>query len=390
MATTFFRTPDLLIMGTGSIKQIGEEAKKLGSSKALIVTDKIIVSTGLLDKVTKSLTDSGISFEINDEIVPEPPFEMLEEIKGKIIDKGFDLFIGIGGGSVLDSTKMLAIMMKNDMDVREMIGTNIIPTRGLPFILAPTTSGTGSEVTFNAIFTDNKTHVKRGIVSPYLLPDVAIVDAELTISMPASVTAATGMDALVHAVESYTAIRSDELNDGIALQAIKLISRSLRKAVYNGNNLKAREDMSMGSLLAGIALANAGVGAVHALAYPLGGKFKVPHGVSNSLLLPYVMKYNVVSEMEKFKEIAIALGENIEGLSTREAAEKAVESLGKLSRDIGIPTSLVEVGVRQEDLKELAAEAIKIERLLGNNPRKLTLKDIEEIYQNALDGGGPK
>lgn len=390
MTTTFFRTPDLLIMGTGSIKQIGEEAKKLGSSKALIITDKIIVSTGLLEKVTKSLTDNGISFDINDEIVPEPPFEMLEEIKEKIKNKDFDLFIGIGGGSVLDSTKILAIMMKNDMDVRDMIGTNNIPIRGLPFILAPTTSGTGSEVTFNAIFTDNKTHVKRGIVSPYLLPDVAIVDAELTLSMPASVTAATGMDALVHAVESYTAIRADELNDGIALQAIKLISRSLRKAVYNGDNLKAREDMSMGSLLAGIALANAGVGAVHALAYPLGGKFKVPHGVSNSLLLPFVMKYNVVSEMDKFKEIAIALGENIEGLSTRDAAEKAVESLEKLSRDIGIPTSLVEVGVRQEDLKGLAAEAIKIERLLGNNPRKLTLKEIEEIYQKALDGGGPK
>lgn len=383
---TFFRAPNLLIMGTGSIEKIGEEAKKLGSSKVLIVTDKIILSTGVLDKVTKPLNDIGIAFDINDEIVPEPPFEMLEIITEKIKDKGYDLFIGIGGGSVLDSTKMLAIMVKNDIDVREMVGTNNVPARGLPFILAPTTSGTGSEVTYNAIFTDNKNQVKKGIVSPYLLPDVAIVDAELTMTMPASVTAATGMDALVHAVESYTAHRTDELNDGISLQAIKLISRSLRKAVYNGSNLKAREDMSMGSLLAGISLANAGVGAVHALAYPLGGKFKVPHGISNSLLLPFVMKYNVVAEMEKFKEIAIALGENIDGLSTRDAAEKAVESLCKLSRDIGIPTSLKDVGVRQEDLKGLAEEAIKIDRLLGNNPRKLTLKDIENIYQDALDG----
>jgi alcohol dehydrogenase class IV len=383
---TFFRAPNLLIMGTGSIAKIGEEAKKLGSSKVLIVTDKIILNTGVLDKITKPLNDIGISFDINDEIIPEPPFEMLEEITEKIKDKGYDLLIGIGGGSVLDSTKMLAIMLKNDIDVRKMVGTNNVPARGLPFILAPTTSGTGSEVTYNAIFTDNKNQVKQGIVSPYLLPDVAIVDAELTMTMPASVTAATGMDALVHAVESYTALRMDELNNGIALQAIKLISRSLRKAVYNGNDLKAREDMSMGSLLAGISLANAGVGAVHALAYPLGGKFKVPHGISNSLLLPFVMKYNVVAEMEKFKEIAIALGENVNGLSTRDAAEKAVESLGRLSRDIGIPTSLKEVGVRQEDLKGLADEAIKIDRLLGNNPRKLTLKDIENIYQDALNG----
>ncbi len=216
------------------------------------------------------------------------------------------------------------------------------------------------------------------------MPSAAIIDATLTLSVPAKVTAATGMDALVHAVESYTAIKAGELTDGIALQAIKLISRSLRTAVYDGNNLRAREDMAMGSLLAGISLGNAGVGAVHALAYPLGGKFKVPHGVANSMLLPYVMKYNVISNLTKFKEVALAMGENVEHLSLRDAAEQAVHALAKLSEDVGIPASLKEVGVEESDLTNLAEEASKIDRLLSNNPRKLTRDDIKNIYRDAF------
>lgn len=372
-------------MGTGSISQIGVEAKKLGANHVLLVTDRIICETGLLEKIQAPLKAEDITFDINSEITPEPPFELLEDILETIQDKSYDLLIGIGGGSVLDATKMLAIMLKNKGDIRQMVGTNLVPSKGLPFILTPTTAGTGSEVTYNAIFTDNKDHVKKGIVSPYLLPDVAIIDPALTMTMPAAVTAATGMDALVHAVESYTALRADALNDGIALQAIKLITHSLRKAVFNGNDLKAREDMSMGSLLAGISLANAGVGAVHALAYPIGGKFKVPHGVANSLLLPYVMKYNVVSDTKKFAEVARAMGEKTEGLSEREAADKAVKAMARLAKDIGIPASLKEVGVEKKDLRSLAEEAMKQERLLSNNPRKLTLDDIHTIYVNAYE-----
>ncbi|WP_281175092.1 iron-containing alcohol dehydrogenase [Domibacillus robiginosus] len=213
-----------------------------------------------------------------------------------------------------------------------------------------------------------------------MLPSVAIVDAELTLTVPPAVTAATGMDALVYAVESYTAIRAGELTDGIALQAIKLISRSIHKAVYNGKDLKAREDMAMGSLLAGISLGNAGVGAVHALAYPLDGKFKVPHSVANSLLLPYVMKYNVVADLEKFAEV---LGENIEGLSLRKAADRSVATLAQLSQDVGIPSSLKEVGVTVSDIPALAEEASKVDRLLNNNPRWLTVKEIQKIYEEA-------
>ncbi|MFS0776888.1 iron-containing alcohol dehydrogenase [Neobacillus sp. 3P2-tot-E-2] len=383
MGITYFRTAETLITGTGSIAQIGEQAKKLHASRVIIITDKIIRQTGVLSKVTEPLISLNIEVDIIDDVIPEPPFENLEQMITKIEGKGYDLLIGVGGGSALDITKVLSVMLTNKKNVRDMIGIENIENPGLPTILVPTTSGTGSEVTYNAIFTDTRDMVKKGIVSPYLLPNVAIVDAELTLTVPPAVTAATGMDALVHAVESYTAIRADELTDGIALQAIKLISRSLRKAVYNGRDIKAREDMAMGSLLAGISLGNAGVGAVHALAYPLGGRFKVPHGVANSLLLPFVMKYNVVANLEKFSEIAKAMGENIEGLSLREAADTAVTALAQLSKDVGIPASLKDVGVTSSDIKSLAEEASKIDRLLNNNPRWMTVKEIKEIYEDA-------
>jgi alcohol dehydrogenase class IV len=384
--TSLFRTPNVLITGIGSVAQVGDQAKNLGARKVLVITDKILNQTGLVEKVTVPLEAEGIQVAIIDEVIPEPPFENLEQIALGIRDQGYDAFIGIGGGSALDVTKALAVMMTNTGDVRELIGIEKVKNKGIPFILIPTTAGTGSEVTYNAIFTDIRDNVKKGIVSPYLLPDVAIVDAELTVTVPPHVTAATGMDALVHAVESYTAQRASELTDGIALHAIQLISRSIRTAVYNGKNLGAREDMAMGSLMAGISLGNAGVGAVHALAYPLGGKFKVPHGVANSLLLPYVMKYNAIANLEKFAKVANALGENIEGLSLRDAAEVAVRAMAKLSRDVGIPSTLSEVGVTENDIPALAEEASKVDRLLNNNPRWLTVKEIDMIYREACAG----
>lgn len=384
MSISYFQTANTLITGSGSIATIGEQARKFDAKHVVIVTDSIIKQTGLLDNITTPLSNENISYSIMDKVIPEPPFENLEEMISELESDNPDLLIGVGGGSALDITKLLSVMLTNKEDVRNFIGTDMIKNRGIPFILVPTTAGTGSEVTANAIFTDIRDNVKKGIVSPYLLPNAAIIDATLTLSVPAKVTAATGMDALVHAVESYTAIKAGELTDGIALQAIKLISRSLRTAVYDGNNLRAREDMAMGSLLAGISLGNAGVGAVHALAYPLGGKFKVPHGVANSMLLPYVMKYNVISNLTKFKEVALAMGENVEHLSLRDAAEQAVHALAKLSEDVGIPASLKEVGVEESDLTNLAEEASKIDRLLSNNPRKLTRDDIKNIYRDAF------
>lgn len=384
MGITLYRSPDLLMMGEGSIANIGKEAKKYDANHVLVVADAFLVENKIINHVFDYLTNENITYDINQSIIPEPPFELLERIGSEIREKNYDLIIGIGGGSVLDSAKILSILAKYELDLRSVVGTNLVPEKGLPFFLAPTTSGTGSEVTWNAIFTDEKDHVKKGIVSPYLLPQLSIVDPELTYTMPPSVTAATGMDALVHAIESYTSLRTDELNKGIALQAIKLINKSLRKAVHNGKDRVARADMSNGSLLAGISLANAGVGAVHALAYPLGGKFKVPHGVSNSVLLPYVMEYNVISDLDAFVEIAEALELQTDNFSKREIADEFVSYLKQFVKDIGIPTSMSVFGVTKEDVPKMAEEASKIERLLSNNPRKLSVNDIEQIYYNAL------
>ncbi|KGR90681.1 alcohol dehydrogenase [Ureibacillus massiliensis 4400831 = CIP 108448 = CCUG 49529] len=384
MGITLYRSPDLLMMGEGSIANIGKEAKKYDANHVLVVADAFLVENKIINHVFDYLTNENITYDINQSIIPEPPFELLERIGSEIREKNYDLIIGIGGGSVLDSAKILSILAKYELDLRSVVGTNLVPEKGLPFFLTPTTSGTGSEVTWNAIFTDEKDHVKKGIVSPYLLPQLSIVDPELTYTMPPSVTAATGMDALVHAIESYTSLRTDELNKAIALQAIKLINKSLRKAVHNGKDRVARADMSNGSLLAGISLANAGVGAVHALAYPLGGKFKVPHGVSNSVLLPYVMEYNVISDLDAFVEIAEALELQTDNLSKREIADEFVSYLKQFVKDIGIPTSMSVFGVTKEDVPKMAEEASKIERLLSNNPRKLSVNDIEQIYYNAL------
>lgn len=386
MNLSYLQLPGQLIMGNGSAVQVSTEAQKLGATRTLVLADPAIRNTGLIDDLVHRIQNEGIECEVTYDILPEPPFELLEVMSSGLKGKGYDLFVGIGGGSVLDLTKVLAVMQTNPGPVYDMIGSEKIEKPGLPVILIPTTAGTGSEVTNIAIFTDSRDDVKKGIVSRHLLSAVSIVDPVLTVTVPPFVTAATGMDALVHAIESYTSVRANELTDGIALHAMKLISRSLRQAVCNGNQLKAREEMSMGSLLAGISFGGAGVGAVHALAYPLGGRFKVPHGVANSLLLPFVMKYNVIANLVKFTEVAKALGENVEGMSLREAADCAVTSMSRLAEDIGIPPNLQAVGVQADDIPLLAEEASKIERLLINNPRRLTLKEIEQIYWDAFKG----
>jgi alcohol dehydrogenase class IV len=387
MNVSFFRTAQELIVGTGALSRLEEKVRELGANTVLVITDRGVRQVGLTAVVEAPLRRAGLAVDVFDDVMPEPPFENLLDLLGKAKGKAYDLVIGIGGGSAMDIAKVLAVLLTNgDTDVYDMIGIERVNRPGIPFILIPTTAGTGSEVTYNAIFTDTRDQVKKGIVSKHLLPKVAIVDPALTLSLPPAVTAATGMDALVHAVESYTALRASDLTDGIALHAIRLISRHLRTAVHNGQNLEARENMAVGSLMAGISLANAGVGAVHALAYPLGGRFKVPHGVANSLLLPYVMRYNVVADLPKFAEVARAMGEPVEGLSLRDAAERTVQALARLARDIGIPSSLKDVGVTERDIPSLAEEAGKIDRLLNNNPRRLTLQDIEDIYRAAYAG----
>ena len=284
----------------------------------------------------------------------------------------------------MDIASLTSIMLTNPGTVYDYFGVNLVKNPGVPTILIPTTAGTGAEATPNAILTDTREGLKKAVVSPYLLPTVAIVDPMLTISMPASVTSSSGIDALTHAIESYTSNNATPVTDLFAKEAIIMIGRSLRTAVANGNHLEARYDMAIGSLYAGISLANAGVTAVHALAYPLGGQFNVAHGIANGLLLSYVMEFNVPGNIPKFARIASLLGERVEQLPLLDQARQAPRAVKSLYRDLKIPQSLTELKVPKEAIPTLAKAAIQVTRLMGNNPRTMTVQDVERIFEKAM------
>jgi alcohol dehydrogenase class IV len=275
-------------------------------------------------------------------------------------------------------------MCMNPGTVHDYFGVNLLRKPGIPTFLIATTAGTGAEATPNAILTDVEANLKKGIVSPYILPRAAVVDPLLTLSMPSRVTSFSGMDALAHAIEAYTSINATSLTDMYAQEAIALIGRSLRTAVARGQNLEARHDMAIASLYAGIALANAGVTAVHALAYPLGGEFNVPHGVANGLLLPHVMEFNVLGDIPKFAQVGELMGERVEALSLLDQAYRSVEAVKSLVRDIDMPQSLTELNIPKEAVPRMAEAAMKVTRLMNNNPRDMTAKDAENIFENAF------
>ncbi len=298
------RSPHLILAGLGAFERLGPEAKGIGATRALVVTDKGVIDSGIGKKTKEILGKEGIGVEFFDRVIPDPDVACFEACLETARKQKFDLIIGIGGGSSMDIASITSVMLTNPGTVYDYFGVNLVKNPGVPCILIPTTAGTGAEVTPNAILTDTKEKLKKAVVSPYILPRVAIIDPLLTVSMPPSVTSSSGIDALTHAVESYTSNNANILTDLFAKEAMILIGRSLRTAVANGNNLEARYDMSIGSLYAGISLANAGVTAVHALAYPLGGTFNVAHGIANGLLLPYVMEFNVLGNIPKFAQIA--------------------------------------------------------------------------------------
>jgi alcohol dehydrogenase class IV len=284
----------------------------------------------------------------------------------------------------MDIASITSVMMTNTGTVYDYFGINLVKNPGIPTILIPTTAGTGAEATPNAILTDTKEKLKKAIVSPYILPRVAIVDPLLHLSMPPSVTSSSGIDALTHAVESFTSNNANILTDLFAKESMIMIGRSLRTAVANGNDREARYDMAIGSLYAGISLANAGVTAVHALAYPLGGQFNVAHGIANGLLLPYVMEFNVLGNIPKFAQIAQFLGEKLNHLSLLDQAYQAAKAVKAIYRDLKIPQSLTELKVPKGAIPTMAKAAVNVTRLMGNNPRTMTLQDVEGIYEKAL------
>ena len=363
---------------------MAEEVAKLNARKVLLVTDKGVREAGLTEEIEADLKKCCGELSVYDDVPPEPTVRDADKLGDAAREMKPDAIVGVGGGSVLDMAKGAGVLANNPGSIKDYFGTGLVKNPSVPTILLPTTAGTGSEVTPNAIFLDEEEKLKVGVVSPYNFARVAIVDAKLTLSAPPRLTAATGVDAFTHAVESYTSVRASIHSDLFAAESIRRIARSLRTVVANPGDLEARYDMALGSVYGGIALSMAGTGAVHALAYPLGGTYRIPHGVSNALLLPYVMEFNYLANLEKFCNVARLMGEPIEGLSLREGAWRAVEAIKALVEDVGIPTSLRDVGIDPSAAPELADAASQVTRLLANNPRRICRDEIQAIYERAM------
>lgn len=379
MSIYFFKTPKKIVYGLGSVKAVGEETAQYGK-RAFIVTGKNSTKkSGALDKVIESLKKSNIETFIFDQVESDPSVDTVERGVKEAKDKEIDVIVALGGGSPLDAAKAIGMMITNSGSVTDY-EKKVPEIESIPIIAIPTTAGTGSEVTRFSVITDTERKIKMLIGGDAIIPKVAILDAELTITMPPEITAATGMDALTHAIEAYISKAAQPLSTSQALLAIKNISSNLIKAISNGDDIEAREKMMLGQMQAGLAFSNASVALVHAMSRPLGAFFQVPHGMANAILLPKVMEYNRVAVPEKFKDIAEAMGENISDLSIREASKLAVKAIKDLYDETGLPKTLKEVGVTKESIEELAKDAYK-SGSTSLNPRKATIEDIISIYK---------
>lgn len=370
--------------GCGARKELENEIKRRNFRKAFIVVDNDLIKFGTLDMVTSEI--EGIPYEIFSEFKANPT---VNNVKNGVIAfnaSGSDFIIAIGGGSAIDTAKGIAIVANNPefADVVSLEGVADTKAKCVPIIALPTTAGTAAEVTINYVITDEESGRKMVCVDPNDIPVLAIVDAELMASMPKGLTASTGMDALTHAIEGYITKGAWELSDMFELKAIELISSNLRAATANGKDMKARENMALAQYVAGMAFSNVGLGCVHSMAHPLGARFDVPHGVANALLLPFVMEFNMPAALDKYCEIAKAMGEDITGLTREEGAKVAVNAVKKLSLDLNIPQTLREINIPKESLNKLAKDAYA-DVCTGGNPREITENDILELYQIAYN-----
>ena len=378
-----FYSPNKVLFGPNTVKSVGNEILQLGGRKVLIITDPGIVQANLLQPVKASLEAAGVSHALYDQVKPEPPVACVEEAVEKFKSEKCDLIVGVGGGSSLDVAKAVSLKLTNDMSVLEMCGVDLVKKRGVPKIFIPTTSGTGSEVTRVSVLIDEKQKVKTVINSLYTLADVAIVDPLLTLSVPPKVTADTGMDAMVHAIEAYVAMSATPFSDILAERAIQWIARYLPMAWAKGSNLEARYYLSLAATMAGMAFASGGLGAVHALAYPVGTGFQLSHGRANAILLPHVMRYNLPGNPERYGVMANLMGRDVEGLSSMEAAELAVEAVQDLLSQIAIPYRLRDYGIPREAIPRLVEGGMSYARLFIINPRDLTEQDVRSVYEEA-------
>ncbi|RFB04913.1 iron-containing alcohol dehydrogenase [Parvularcula marina] len=378
-----FLTVPKIYMKAGAARTLGDYlAAESSVSSIFLVTDRGVREAGLLDNACASLSAAGVKVTICDDVVADPPEQLMLDMTEKARSAGCDGYLGLGGGSSLDAAKLLAVLAEGEQDLASMYGIDQIRGRRKPLFLVPTTAGTGSEVTPIAIVTTGET-TKSGIVSPVLYADAAILDPELTIRLPGHVTAATGLDAMVHAIEAYTSRhKKNPISDALALKALSLLSAAVPAAYDDGTDLTARSDALLGSMLAGQAFANAPVAGVHALAYPLGGIFHLPHGLSNALVLPYVLEFNALSAKEQYAELYTHLtGDGQGGDESR--AGKFAHYMSELCERVGLRQQLRDLGVPQDRLSDLASDAMKQTRLLINNPREISYEDALSIYEQA-------
>ncbi len=383
--TRQFRAPAIISTGPGAAREAGTYARQHGE-KVLIVTDTNIEKIGLLADVEASLEAAGVAYSIYDGVVTEPVVDYVDEGLRALGEAGADVVVAVGGGSPIDAGKAIAAMARNTGKIADYMGSGKIAKPSLPLIAIPTTAGTGSEVTPFTIITDPETDIKMLIASPHLIPPVALVDPLMTMKMPRGVTAATGLDALTHAIEAYVSVRAQTLTDTFALRAIRLISGNLRRAYSQPNDLEARSNVLMGALQAGLAFANSSVALVHGMARPMGAYFHIAHGISNAVLLPTVIEFSVPGNPRRYADIAEAMGEETRGLSVDAAAAKTVEAVKKLNADLQIPTLRglkIDESRFEAVVAKMATDAIA-SGSPGNNPRKASSEEIIALYRRAL------
>lgn len=387
MKTNFdFLSPSVNFFGPGVIEKIGDRAKMLNMNHPLIVTDQFLegIADGPVAQTLTSLDEAGVAYTIYNGVEPNPKIHNIQEAKELYLAENCDSIITVGGGSAHDTGKGTGIILTNGDDITELAGIETLENPLPPLMAVNTTAGTGSELTRHCVITNQETHLKFVVVSWRNIPLVSFNDPLLMLDVPAKLTAATGMDAFVQAIEPYVSTNRNELTDGLCVQAIKLIEGSLREAVANGHNVEARTQMVEAEMLAGMAFNNADLGYVHAMAHQLGGQYDAPHGVCCALLLPIVERYNIIAAPERFAELAEVMGENTDGLSTRDAAELAIKAMRQMADDVGIPRSIKEIGAKPEDFPLMAENALKDGNAFSN-PRKGTKEELIQLFQEAYD-----
>jgi len=383
-----FKMPTKIKFGVGITEQLGDILKSMGYTKAFIGIGVNLSKTPVFDTVKRALEKANFPYDVYQGMVPDPAIEQVDEAAEILRKSKADVLIAIGGGSTMDTCKAIALLQTHEGSIRDYLfgGTKQVERPIMPLVCLPTTAGSGSEVTAATVITDTQNEIKLSVTHEYLIPKLAIIDPLLQVGLGPFTTATTGMDALTHAIEAYTSLNAEPLSDALALHAIRLIAENLRTATADGTNIEARSKMALASTLGAAAYVNGGLGVVHGIAQSMGGVANVSHGAANALILPYAMKRNLVGNLQKFRDIAVAMGENVEGLTLREAAELSAEAVMQLALDLHIPTKLSDprINVGRDKFPKIIEGTMKY-RLLAINPCKLNEKDIEQILEEAYE-----